>query len=647
MRIKLAWMFSFLFSVFLTGSAWSQVSVQAVVDRNEMGMGDTLTLSVSVQSNDSIDAQEPRVPNLAGFELVNSWNSSSTSSKLVQGPRGMQFESVRRQDFNYMLTPKRDGQLTIPGFEVVVDGKTYTTKPISIRVLAHGSGAAQMPRGLPQMDELDEAEEMFNQLLQRRGGGAMPKPSVKNIPVNPNEAFFIMADVDKTEVFEGEQILVNWYIYTRGNILSLDRLKFPDLKGFWKEIIEEVPSLNFTQEVLNGIPYRKALLASHALFPIKPGTSIIDEYKIKAQVQVPTGAFGSFGFGKPYSFQRASERIQVKVKPLPIEGKPSDFSGAVGQFDVRATIEGNQFPANQPFSLKVRFEGSGNAKLIELPSLGLPSIVEIYDTKADSKFFKNGKSYKEFEILLIPRQQGDLTIPAMNFSVFDPVAKRYVSHKTEAIPVKIVAGSAAPNASAGSALKNEPAASKPVEKLNQLPDVLVSWDQSGTGVLGQNQGVLWFLCYLAIAAVLLWKARIELGWGKKGRDLKEELQKRMKKVNQNIESNQWRSVGSELGNAIGHVLGELSSQGGASLEIQKLIDELPPSLRRQLGAELQRVVELTQILSFAPEGVVGKYKDPNELKKIAAEVEAVLKKSIELTQTQSHAANNVTESSRA
>ncbi len=619
----------FLISL-LTALAHAGVIVQSQVDRNEMGLGDTLTLSVSVQSNDSVEVTEPRVPNLNGFDLVNSSSASSTSSKLVQGQGGMQFESVRRQDFNYLLTPKKQGTITIPGFEVIVDGKPYTTKPISIRVSGQGSGAAQAPRGLPPQDEMDQAEEMFNQLLQRRG---MPAPPTsRTLPKNTNEAFFVLCETDKTEAYEGEQIVVNWNIYTRGNILALDRLKFPDLKGFWKEIIEEVPALNFTQELVNGVPFRKALLASHALFPIKPGVSVIDEYKIKAQIQLPSDPFGTFGFGKPYTYQRSSDRIEIKVKPLPLEGKPNNFSGAVGQFDVHAQVEGNKFPVNQPFSFKVRFEGSGNAKLIELPSLGLPATIETYDTKSEAKFFKNGKSYKEFEVLLIPRQEGDITLPAMSFSVFDPQQKKYVIKNTEAIQLKIIAN---PNGTAGVTPPVSNSGANQVmtpEKKNQLPDILVSWQASRAGPLGSKAPWLWVLVFVVLTSVLFWKARRELAWGQKQRDLREEVNKRFKKVSGLIDAGQWREAGTEMTNSIYHVLGEVSGQGGANVEFSKLLDQSPPSLRRELGSELSRLVEISQILSFAPESVVGKLKEKPELQKSAFETEKTLLQALKLAE---------------
>lgn len=255
--------FLFILLMMVSVIARGSVKVQAYADRKEMGMGDTLTITVSVQSTESVEISEPETPDLKGFQIVNSWTSSSTASRLVQGPKGMEFETQKSVDYHYMVTPTQIGLLMVPPFEVRVDGKDYRTPGFQIKVSKEGSGAAQVPQmpGVP--DDLDEAEQIFNQLLQRRGGQV---PKAQAVPKNPNEAFFIQLDLDKTEVFEGEQITANWFFYTRGNVMALDRLKFPDLKGFWKEIIEEVPALNFTQEVINGVPYRRGTFGKPCTF---------------------------------------------------------------------------------------------------------------------------------------------------------------------------------------------------------------------------------------------------------------------------------------------------------------------------------------------------------------------------------------------
>ena len=398
----------FFFVLATSAAASAQVNVQATVDSNEVALGENLSLNVTVSSSENVDIQEPRVPDLDGFDLLNSSQSTAVSQKLVQTDKGMQFQTQRRKEFNYLLSPRREGQLSIASFEVVVDGKVYHTQPILVKVAKAGNGNArrgrqqqpqgQLPSGVPDpFEQMDQAEEeIFNHLLQQRAQmlqqqGAMPEeappdagatmahPAYRSLPTNPNEAFFIQVEVDKTDVYEGEQITVNWYLYTRGQMETLDREKFPDLRGFWKEVIEEVPSIQFTQEVVNGVPYKKALLASHALFPIKAGTATIDEYKIKSRIRLPVDGYGYLG--PAYEYTKSSRPVEITVRPLPMEGRPADFTGAVGQFDVHSAVEGQTFPVNQPFSLKVRFEGSGNAKLIDLPSMNLPTGVEVYDTK--------------------------------------------------------------------------------------------------------------------------------------------------------------------------------------------------------------------------------------------------------------------------
>ena len=621
--IKIGNVFLLSFFLFL-GNAFGAVKVQSFADRREMGLGDTIDVAVQVSSNESVEVGEPQIPNLPDFEIMNSWTSSSTSSKLVQGPHGMEFQSQKQMEFHYMLAPKRQGNLPIPPFEVNVDGKMMKTAPFSIRVSGPGSGANQVPKVQGMNDsDLDEAEKAFDQLLDPRGRQA---PKAQIVPKNPNESFFIHVDLDKTEVFEGEQITANWYIFSRGNILALDRLKFPDLHGFWKEIIEEVPALNFTQEVLNGVAYRKALLASHALFPIKPGTAVVDEYKVKATIQLPTSPFGAFGFGQPYSYTRSSDRISIKVKPLPTEGKPQDFSGAVGQFEVQASTEQKEVPLNQPFSLKLRFEGEGNAKLIELPPLAMPTGLESYDTKSDSKFFKNGRSFKEFEILLIPREPGEITIPGISVSLFDPKTAKYYTKKTNPIVIKVTGTK---EAAAKAESVNTPGKSSATVTAapEDLPAILTTYEgpQKMAGIPWMIFGGTTLLSLVALAL----KARRELGRKEKKASIKELLGHRMKRVNKSLKAGEWREASAQMTNMIYSVLGAISGEGGASQELKILLEKSPPSLRRELGADLEKTLDLFQFMSFAPEEAIGDKKQVPVLQAEISKAEKLLSKAID------------------
>ncbi len=622
-------------------------TVSATVDRSEMSLGDTFTLSVIASSDEDVEAQDPRIPDLDGFEMLNNWQSTAVAQKLVNTGSGMQFQTQRRKEFHYMLSPKRLGVLSLPAIEVNVSGKVFRTQPIVIKV-AQGDGNSQQgsqqgrtrPRGVQRptfedpFEAMDRAEEdMFNQLLNQRQrllqmqqqgrGGApdenrfngqaaeMPNAAFRSLPTNPNEAFFIGVEVDKTEVFEGEQVTVNWYIYTRGQMETLDRLKFPSLKGFWKEIIEEVPSIQFSEEIVGGVPWKKALLASHALFPIKAGTAAIDEYKIKSRVRTATQGWGYMG--KAFEYTKSSSRIPIKVKPLPIEGRPSDFTGAVGQFEVHASVENAAaLPVNQPLSLKIRFEGAGNAKLIDLPVLNLPPGLEQYDSKSESKFFKNGRSFKEFEVLLIPRQEGELIIPGLSVSMFDPSSQKYYTRTTESISLKIVNN---PNAPVGESSRlgdasKQAAVAKPIDR---LPDVLLNFSPSAEAQVWTNPWV-WVLVFGGILAVLSLKLLRVLGWHERRQTLQELVQKRYKKIDLAMAANDHRKVGAEMTNVFYVVLAEVAGASGAAEEIHILLNQIPPSLRRDHGDEIVKSFEVFQTLSFAPDEMLGSLKDPEALK---------------------------------
>lgn len=641
-----------------------QIQVQATVDRNAIALGETITVVVSVKADESVDVQDPKLNDLDGFDIINQWNSNSVRSSFVNGH--MAHEVVK--SINYTMTPQRQGSLTIGAFEVNVEGQIYRTQPITVRV--QGQASPQNPSGRqqkqyqrvlpPNFDDEDGdplqrlEEEMFNQLLQRRGlnpnnpgapgagsipgGRSRPKvePQLRTLPTNPDEAFFIQVEVDKLEVFENEQITVSWYLYTRGQMESLDRVKFPDLKGFWKEIIEEIPQLQFTEEIINGVVYRKALLASHALFPIKAGTSYIDEYKIKSRVRLPVAGFG-FGVGRSYEYQKTSKKVSIKVNPLPNEGRPKSFTGAVGQFEVHAKIENQQFPVNQPFSLKIRFEGEGNAKLIELPAIQWPDGIEVYDTKTDSKFFKTGTSYKEFEVLLIPRKTGPVEIPSFEFSQFNPKTKKYEIKKTEVITLKIVDD---PKGSPNSVSQritdptSKPLALTPVKK---EPSLILNPNNSETVILAQSP-LLWAGLFGTVLALLMMKAQREFGWGLRQKSIKEKLQIKFKKIHQLKEKNLFREVGSEVCNSYYFVLGQLSDQGGGSQEIHKLLDHVPASVRRDFGADILKNFEIFQTLAFAPEEMLGTLKTPESMKTHLKDSERILYK---LSETQGHLQESV------
>jgi hypothetical protein len=460
-------------------------------------------------------------------------------------------------------------------------------------------------------------------MLQRHFPGAQGGQQVTP-PSNPNEAFFIQAAVDKHKAYVGEQVTVGFWLYTRGQIRDIDTLKYPDLKSFWKEELEMSTRLNFEQAVVNGIVYQRALLVSYALFPIKAGKAKIDPYKAKCTVLTPS----TFGFGRPYAFTKASKEIEIDVEDVPSQGRPANFTGAVGHFRATAAFEPVTGITNQPVTLRVRFEGQGNAKLIELPKLDLPPSFEFYDQKSQAKFMKDGTSYKEFEVLIIPREPGVFNIPPVQMAVFDPDTKRFMTAATQPLNITVTgqAGTAAPPPSA---VKGSPQSNSPGEP--QLPGPSGTLETAGAHgsfvslllTIAIFAGVIAFLAYTA------WK---RLRSKPKKLSLQLVLNRRLKNIRALLDGKEYRKAGVEMTNAAYYVLGQLSDLGGASRELSALLEKTPPSLRNELSGQIRDLLAQCEALSFAPETLIGDMTSSAKLEALVKQFETVWRKAIELAE---------------
>lgn len=600
------------FSLMLPSLVWAGVQLEATVDRNKINEGEALTLTISVTSDESFNLQEPRLPSLEGFQLINQWSGSEARSTFSGG----KFQTVRTRRFNYRLAVPRKGKYLIGKAEVIVNGKAYYSKPISVQVY---DGGAPSARSAPNVaDSMADVDDLFNQLL----GGGFPGRQRQRVerPVNNGDVIIHMV-VDKKKVYVGEQVTATWYLDTTAQIRDIDTLKYPKLSGFWKEEIEVATHLNFKRRVVNGVAMRGALLASYALFPIKAGETLIDAYEAKVTA---INSRGLIGFGRPQSMVKKSQTAEIEVLPLP-PGAPENFVGTVGNYEVSAKLDVNEVTVNQPFTLQVRFEGTGNAKLIELPELEIPDNLELYDTKKEAKFFKDGRSYKEFNILLIPRMPGRVDLPGFEVSFFDPKTEKYVRKSTHPLSIVVRPGKA------DEMIPSSPVAAKPQveEERDVWPSEVLAW-----GSFGQfdflDSGRTWAIVYLLLFFGLFMKARKDFGWGKRLKSLSDTVQKRVSKIRDLAGKEQWRQVGVESTNLLYFILGEITGEGGANVELSKLILKAPPSVRRELGVAIEKLMNEFQILSFAPEAVVGNLKEKENLVRLCQDMEKVMLRAVAL-----------------
>ena len=482
-------------------SAMAEAEFTATLDRDQLSQDESIVLKLTVTSDGSFRSDN-LVFSAPDFEEVNRYSQNSRSSQLING----QLSSTVSQTLNVVLHPLKQGPLKITGISVQVDGATLKAAPLEVQVVAAGAGSPQA--------------RVYGQGTQ--GGGLRGGRAGTGTPV------FMKAELNKSHVFKGEQVIVSYYLYSRTRILSVNPDRGPAFKDFIKDELEMPLYQNLRAScervVFGGAPYERCLLLRYALYPLKTGKLSIDRLSLKFQYYAQNLQDDD---GEDFSinsfFQRMapresilkSEPVDLQVDPLPTDGKPIAFTGGVGDFQVTTASDKNQVKTNEAINFVVKVEGRGNVSAIGEPRVAWPSGVEVYDTKSKSKTGRAGVGEKVFEYVLIPRQPGTLQIPSIEFAFFDPVKRAYYTRKTEplnlqvtgeaTVPIKDAtspsgAQPAAPHASESGA---QPATNEPAP-LNSLDDALTGKVSRLSRVLGTVSSLAWILGAVGLAGVLAW-----------------------------------------------------------------------------------------------------------------------------------------------
>ena len=614
-----------------------KIQVHAKVDTNAVVYGESFVLKVFVESNGQVKIRSPKLSRFTAFELLRDWTSSNISTKVVYGAQGTEMQSSRQKVFSYELRLKENlkhlkqgsrqgsqqrsrqgsqqGKQPSPSYviepiEVWVQGKKFLTKRISIKALHSDSPQVQKRQASRRRRRQVPGffPDSFMEDWMSPFSFGKKKASSKISQEDLDKAFFVHLEADKIKAFVGEAVPVKWYIYTVGQVRQLERVQFPKLKGFWKEDIESAPRLQFEPATVNGLPYRRALLASHIIFPIKAGKALVDAYEVKAEVLLGGGKRGrksnnplSSFFARSYSLQRKSEFLELEVLPLPPLPPDPPFLGGVGTFNLTAEVESKTVTMNEPFSLKVRFAGKGNAKRIKAPKLILPPQLELYNQSSQAEFFKNGSSYKEFDFLLILKSQ-KIVLDPLRVLVFNPEFKKYQELKTQAISLQALQEMDSTLSSKKTIAKrffSVPSADKQKEG---LPLLLPYWQKGGPSFWWQpafKQWGFWLgFMLLGFLGLLFYAYQQGALFPQKKRNRKQEFQKRWQKAESQFQQKNWTQLGVELCNLVYFTLSPQEVSSDRMGNLQTLLQHSPPSVQKYLMQPLLQLTYFFQGLSF-------------------------------------------------
>ncbi len=389
------------------GASAAEIRFRAYVSDNDIRVDQRLQYTVKVEG-DRTGLPDVSFPEFKDFYILSGPNQS-TNMQWING------KMSSSKSYSFILKPRGEGSFTIGAAEAEYNGKVLKTEPIRVTVRAAGTPDKKVRRARD------------------------PELAGKKI--------FFKVIPSKKEAYIGEQITVEYKLYFNINIQTYEVEKLPSNTGFWTEDFELPRQPQIKNEIINGINYNVVTLRKVALFPTQSGEIILEPMEITTQSVVrgrsrSRSLFDSF-FDRPgrtIETPLKTKTVRFKIKPLPREGKPKDFKGAVGNYSLKVSVDKKEAAVNNAVALKIVLEGQGNIKLVELPEPDIPQDIERYDPKVQTRVRKKNNrisGMKSAEYILIPRLPGHFTLKPLSFSYYDPQKERYVTLRSDAIPLTI------------------------------------------------------------------------------------------------------------------------------------------------------------------------------------------------------------------
>jgi hypothetical protein len=395
---KLLQLYVFIFSI----TAFAQVQFEAKVSKTSLGLNERLRIDFVM----NYDGDNFTPPDFDGFRVVNG-PMQQVSQSWVNG------KSSFNKSYSYFLLPTRKGTITISQSTIEINGQEYKTSPVKINVTA-AIDIPKNPQDAPQ--------------------------------ISADDAIHLVAEVSKVNPYINEPITVVYKLYFSYNIgitnwRELDKPKYND---FWSQNID-IKQLQVEDGTYNGEKARVVTLRKTVLYPQKSGKLDIEPLSMDVDLELPTNRRNMFG---QYLTTQASKRVSagtkvINVKSLPEDGKPLDFTGAVGTFTFEAKPSKTTLKHGESLELKVVVSGKGNLKLFDLPKPVVPTALEMYDAvhKENVATPLTGMSGSIADnYTIIPQFKGEYPIKSMRFSYFDLNSKTYKTLVSPEIMIKVLNG---------------------------------------------------------------------------------------------------------------------------------------------------------------------------------------------------------------
>ncbi len=398
----------------LQASVVIAAEVELSLSAREAYVGMPVTAYLAVRNAE--DHEPPTFPDIAGADVQAAGVPSRQSQTVIVNGRATYNSSVT---YAWQITPRREGAFHIPAVTVKADGQALQTKPIEF--VANKS---------------DTGDLLFAHVAGQRPYIYVGQPITLTLkiwvkPYTDTEHSVRLSPSDMWSLVAGEQS--RWGVFQKRLEELAQSRRQPEGGEVLRADERGVQRSYYLYEI------------STTVYPQKPGR--VETGDVQVVVAYPTGLartrdmfFSRGGLSlqgvRPIVADAAVEPIEVK--PVPTEGRPEDYRGAVGRYEVQAEAVPTKVQAGDPITLHLTIRGDGPLDLVQAPLLAeLETLTRDFKVPAEPLAGVVRDDVKIFTISIRPQNERVTKIPPIPFTFFDPSQERFVTVKSQPIPITV------------------------------------------------------------------------------------------------------------------------------------------------------------------------------------------------------------------
>jgi hypothetical protein len=346
---------------------------KAIVSNTKIIAGDIVTLRIKATGDKVVF---PNIEKIDGIKVL-------SHHERITNIHTYNLGKFRKERTTLILTFAPQKDMTIPSYEMEIDGRLYKTKPIKLKV---------------ENNALNE---------------------------NNHPIFLLNLKSNQKSAVVGEAFLVTVSFVLQQGVTVSRKFQYsrPEFKGFFVKKVDEGKSY---REGNNQVTELKYILTPHS-----EGNFTLGPAQAKIGLQDKSKkAISNKDFAVKW-YEKASNTLDVEVF------RPKEESDLVGKFSLDSSVDTQEVKANKPVNLTLKIEGRGNLNHFDFPDYEIDGVM-VYDNdaKIDVKVV-DGQIYSSYSKKFAFISEKSFIIPERIFSMYDPTDEQLKVLKINALNISV------------------------------------------------------------------------------------------------------------------------------------------------------------------------------------------------------------------